>query len=367
MSDPRTLLVEALRKPEAIPAMPLATLDTLVRQARRTNLLAKLAYRLEDAGALDRVPAAPRAHFFAARVYADKHRRDVHFEIRCLERALVAFPKVVLLKGAAYAAADLPAARGRVFSDVDLMVPKERIPEAEVALRNQGWTSRGVNEYDSRYYRTWMHQIPPLSHFRRETVIDVHHTIVPETARTPVAGDKLFDAAIKLPSSPNMHILAPADMVLHSAVHLFDGGEFDIGPRDLSDLHDLFAHFGATVGFWPALWHRAQETDLTRSLYLAVHFTRALLGTEVPTALLADLGAYRRAHPGLGLLLPLMERGVQPPHRSAEGGMTGLARWLLYVRGHYQRMPLTLLVPHLVRKAVMSRLPEPAEESKPPP
>jgi hypothetical protein len=36
--------------------------------------------------------------------------------------------------------------------------------------------------------------------------------------------------------------------------------------------------------------------------------------------------------------------------------MTGFARWLLYVRGHYRRMPLRLLVPHLVRKAVRSRL-----------
>jgi hypothetical protein len=363
MSDPRTLLVEALRKPSTVPAMDLTTLDTLVRQARRTNLLAKLAYRLEAEGLLDLVPAQPRAHFVAARIFADKHRRDVHFEIRRLERALAAFPKVVLLKGAAYAAADLPAARGRVFSDIDLMVPKERLVEAETALRNHGWTARDVNEYDDRYYRTWMHQIPPLSHFHRETVIDVHHTIVPETARTPVAADKLIGAAIRLPESPNMHVLAPADMVLHSAVHLFDGGEFDIGPRDLSDLHDLFTHFGAQPEFWSTLWRRAQETGLTRALFLAVHFTRDLLGTNVPAALLADLDAYRRAHRGLGMLMPLMARGVQPPHRSAAGGMTGLARWLLYVRGHYQRMPLRLLIPHLVRKAIVSRLPQPKEEA----
>jgi hypothetical protein len=82
----------------------------------------------------------------------------------------------------------------------------------------------------------------------------------------------------------------------------------------------------------------------------------------LPRSLLDNLDGYRRAHPALGLLVPLMARGVQPPHRSAEGGMTGLARWLLYVRGHYQRMPLRLLIPHLVRKAVMARLPEPAEE-----
>ena len=102
MNDPRTLLVESLRRPETIPGLPLPRLDTLVRQARRTNLLAKIAIRLEDAGCLDKVHPQPRAHFVSERIFADKHRRDVLWEVRCLERALVDFPKVVLLKGAAY-------------------------------------------------------------------------------------------------------------------------------------------------------------------------------------------------------------------------------------------------------------------------
>jgi hypothetical protein len=72
--------------------------------------------------------------------------------------------------------------------------------------------------------------------------------------------------------------------------------------------------------------------------------------------MLSKLAAYRRALPGLAVLMPLMARAVQPPHKSAQTGMTGFARWLLYVRGHYRRMPLRLLVPHLVRKAVRSRL-----------
>jgi hypothetical protein len=361
MNDARTLLVASLRQPETVPGWSLPVLDTLVRQARRTNLLAKIAIGLEEAGCLDKVHPQPRAHFMSERIFADKHRRDVLWEVRCLERALAGFPKVVLLKGAAYAVADLPAARGRIFSDVDLMVPKVQIGEAEETLRNHGWVAGATNDYDQRYYRTWMHQIPPLTHFRRETVIDVHHTIVPETARTPVSAAKLFDAARKLPGSSNMFILAPADMVLHSAVHLFDGGEFDVGPRDLSDMHDLFTHFGATPGFWDTLVQRAEETGLTAPLYLAAHFTRALFGTAIPEAVQTKLAAFRRAQPGLAYLMPLMERGLQPPHKSAETGMTGFARWLLYVRGHYRRMPLRLLVPHLVRKAVRSRFEDAAE------
>jgi hypothetical protein len=355
MNDPRTLLVDALRRPETIPGLTLAQLDTLVRQARRTNLLAKIAIRLEDAGCLDKVHPQPRAHFVSERVFADKHRRDVLWEVHCLERALADFPKVVLLKGAAYTVADLPAARGRIFSDVDLMVPKEQLADAESTLRNHGWVAGATNAYDQRYYRTWMHQIPPLTHFRRETVIDVHHTIVPETARTPVAAGRLFDAAQKVPGSPNMFVLGPADMVLHSAVHLFDGGEFDVGPRDLGDMHDLLTHFGATPGFWEALSRRAEETGLTTPLYLATYFTRELFGTVIPDSMQPKLESYRSKQPSLAVLMPLMARGVQPPHKSAQTGLTGLARWLLYVRGHYRRMPLRLLVPHLVRKAIRSR------------
>ena len=37
--------------------------------------------------------------------------------------------------------------------------------------------------YDQRYYREWMHELPPLLHVRRQTALDVHHAIAPETAR----------------------------------------------------------------------------------------------------------------------------------------------------------------------------------------
>ena len=43
--------------------------------------------------------------------------------------------------------------------------------------------------YDDAYYRRWMHELPPLIHRERDRMIDVHHTILPLTARiTPDAG-----------------------------------------------------------------------------------------------------------------------------------------------------------------------------------
>jgi glutaconate CoA-transferase subunit A len=56
----------------------------------------------------------------------------------------------------------------------------------------------------------------------------------------------------------------------------------------------------------------------------------------------------------------LHQHGI-PDVARPRGAAEGLARWLLYVRSHWLRMPPHLLVPHLVRKAWMRRFPAPAE------
>src|SRR3546814_4498658 len=94
--------------------------------------------------------------------------------------------------------AELPSARGRLFSDIDFMVPRARIEEVEHRLLDAGWEPAVADEYDQLYYRRWTHQIPPLRHFRRNTVLDVHHTIVPLTARAPVAAEALATQSLAL-------------------------------------------------------------------------------------------------------------------------------------------------------------------------
>lgn len=356
MQGADTLVIQALRAPERVSGWPLRSLDLLIRQARHANLFARLAVMLADAGLLAGMPAGPRAHFEAARILAEKHDRDVRWEVHCLRRALGQQTKMVLLKGAAYVMAGLPSARGRTFTDIDIMVPKQELDAVEQALLSKGWTAGKLDPYDQFYYRTWMHQIPPLKHQTRETVVDVHHTIVPETARSPVAASLLFDAARPIPGYAQVYVLAPVDMVLHSAVHLFNGSEYEIGLRDICDIHDLLCHFGTADSFWSNLWQRAAETGLTTPLYLALRYSHSMLGTHLPEPIERVLDTYRHWRPTVRLLHPLVARAVQPVEQNASDPLAGLARWILYVRGHYLRMPLRLLIPHLVRKSFVGRL-----------
>jgi hypothetical protein len=191
-----------------------------------------------------------------------------------------------------------------------------------------------------------------MLHERRRTTLDIHHSILPPTARLKPDAAKLFAAAVPVAGHADLRVLAPADMVLHSATHLFWDGEFHHGLRDLVDLDDLLRHFDARdPAFFPTLVDRSFEMDLAGPLQYGLRYARRILGTPVPDSVVTAL---QRAGPNR-LLRPSMDaafqRALMPDHPSCSDAFTPLARWLLFVRGHYLRMPLRLLVPHLARKA----------------
>jgi hypothetical protein len=344
-------VVQALRNPQSVLSWTVPQWEMLVRQARGAGLLPRIAALLDELGVLERLPGAPRAHLVAARRLAQAQAEDVRREVSQIAKALARTGvDIVLLKGAAYLFARLPAARGRVFSDVDILVPKEALPEVEAALMLHGWATSHLEPYDQRYYRRWMHELPPLRHVARATVVDVHHSIAPPTGRLKPDSRKLLAAAVSLDDHPRLRVLAPADMVLHSAAHLFLNEELSHGLRDLVDIDALLRHFGGDEGFWSKLQARAIELDLEAPLCYALRYSARILGTPVPP----DGANGRRQMPRWRgrLLDALYLRALQPQHPAAADSFTSLARQLLFVRGHWLRLPPILLAYHLTVKAL---------------
>jgi hypothetical protein len=342
------LLILALRHPESLTAWTPKQWETLLRQARRANLLARLAVRLQDLGLMERVPAAPRAHLQAALLVWQAQEDGVRREVAHLRAALARTGvDIVLLKGSAYLYGGLPPARGRLFSDVDILVPRCALPAVESALMLHGWATTHRNRHDQRYYRQWMHELPPLRHVSRETVLDVHHAILPVAGRLKPDSGKLLAASVPVPGEPGLRLLAPPDMVLHGASHLVFNADLSAGLSDLSDLDGLLRHFGGESAFWQRLTERARELELTRPLYYALRHARSILGTPVPESTLraAEVGRPPR------LLLPLMDDLFDRALQSPGGRRAALARRLLYVRAHWLRMPPLPLVCHLALKA----------------
>jgi hypothetical protein len=345
-------LLRSLREPACMATHDEATWDLLLRQALSAGLLARLGALAQQAGVEAALPAPVRRHMRALLAVSEEQRRAVRWELVMLSRDLAALPgPVLLLKGAAYVAGDLPPAPGRLFSDIDLLVERAQLDAAEAALMLGGWVSAAETAYDERYYRQWMHELPPMMQLRRQTHLDLHHNILPLSARIKTHSAPLLAAARPVPEFPRFSVPSPVDQVLHSATHLMHEGEWGHGLRDLVDLDSLLRHHARQPGFWDLLLERAGVLSLGRPLFYALSQCRQWLQTPIPDDVLRRCPA----RPGWfmqRLMNAVLQRALTGAHRGSMAAGTRLAEFALYVRSHYLRMPLHLLLPHLIVKAV---------------
>ncbi|AQR75506.1 nucleotidyltransferase family protein [Sphingomonas sp. LM7] len=322
------ILADALRDPGTIALLDAEGWTALLAIARAEQLIGTLAHRLEG---LDVPPAAARI-LADARASAAQGRAAALWEAEMARRALAptGMP-IVLLKGTAYVAAGLSAGIGRSIGDLDILVPRDRLDEAEALLLAAGWEWVKPDPYDDLYYRRWMHELPPLIHRERDRMIDVHHTILPLTARITPDADALIADSIVLENG--LRVLSPADRIVHAAAHLFADGDLAGAMRNLWDIHCLIGEGGIA-----GLDERAARHGLTAAVKRAVRQAHRLYGTAIPADWRGWDGADR-----------LVARRILA--RDAWGRpMRRLTRLAFYLRSHAIRMPPAMLARHLWTK-----------------
>lgn len=322
-------LVDALRDPETVRELDASGWTQLLSMARAEQLIGTLAARLK----FESVPPKVAGILAEASISAEYQRRSALWEADCARRALAGYGgKVVLLKGTAYVAAGLKAGEGRSIGDLDILVAKQELPDVEAALLAAGWEWVKPDPYDDAYYRDHMHELPPLIHKERDRMIDVHHTILPMTARRRPDAEAMLADARQIGAS--LYVLSPADMVCHSAAHLFADGELDGGLRNLWDIHCLLSEF-STPDFWVHLRERAALHQLAEPVARAVRLAHCLYGTGVPSQW---QGWHRQDRWYLARLTA--RDGWGRPSRK-------LVRRIFYLRSHLLRMPPLMLARHL--------------------
>jgi hypothetical protein len=335
MSAAARLLVEALRTPETVSGLDASGWTALLAAARAEQLIASLACRLEGQS----IPPAAAAILADTRQAAEQGRVLALWEAEMARRALdpLGIP-VVLLKGTAFVAAGLQAGEGRFVGDLDILVPRDAIDQTEQALLAAGWEWVKDDPYDSLYYRRWMHELPPLIHRERDRMIDVHHTILPPTAKPKPDAAALIADSIALPNG--LRTLSPADIVVHAAAHLLADGDLAGGLRNLWDIDCLLREFGKEANFWQQLTNHARLHNLEKSVARALRLSNMLYGTPIDSAL--DL------HVTVGDRLSIRRLLA----RDGWGRQTRkLTRFGFYIRSHWIRMPPLLLARHLWIKA----------------
>ena len=351
-----TLLTDILRTPSDSLKLDTRHWETLIWQGRAAELLGQLRRAIEQAGLLEHVPSQARRHLDSAWKISELHHAAVSYELSHIKDALIKLDiPVVLLKGAAYCALNNIAASGRVFNDIDILIPKASLESAEERMLGAGWIPTHLNDYDQRYYREWMHELPPMEHKNRSTVIDVHHTIIPPTSGIKLVAEKLFASALTVqdPKLSFFKVLGPEEMIIHSSCHLFFG-EFHKGLRDLYDLHTLFSEHSAEAAFWERLLVRAEDLGLAQPVLDAINESRRLFGTKVPNLIVGKLPSQRGKKISQLARRWLFDMALRPNHPSAKSTSSHFAQLLIFARSHWLRMPLPLLIYHLGHKAFFS-------------
>jgi len=321
VSDAR-ILACALADPASIVGLDAEGWTALLAMARAEQLIGTLAMRLDGLP----MPDGVKAILADARAAAEHGRRAALWEAEMARRALAAVDcPVILLKGTAFVAAGLSAGQGRSIGDLDILVPRASLDAVEAALLAAGWEWVKPDPYDDVYYRRWMHELPPLIHRDRDRMIDVHHTILPLTARITPDAEALIARSFTLENG--LRTLSPNGMLIHAAAHLFADGDLAGGLRNLWDIRCLIEEFGTD-----GLDEEAERHGLSREVARSSRLVDALFAKG--TARGADRVYIRRitARDGWG-------RPTRP-----------ITRLGFYVRSHLLRMPPAMLARHLWTK-----------------
>ncbi len=319
------LLAALLKTPANAGAIDRNRWNGIVAAARAERLLATLAYRLEGLA----LPAEVEGIFVDARFDAEREKRVALWEADRAAAALepLGIP-VILLKGAAYVAAGLGAGQGRMIGDLDILLPRDRLDEAEQALLDAGWEWVKADPYDDAYYRQWMHELPPLIHRERDRMIDVHHTILPLTARPrPDAAAMVAD---RVELGGGLSVLSPEDRVCHAVAHLLADGDMAGGLRNLWDIRCLLSD----IEDGDQLDRRAALHGLGREVARARRLCDHLFGDGGRAPSLADRFFIAR-------LLSTDAWGRNGRKLLGQG---------FYIRSHWLRMPPMMLARHLLTK-----------------
>ncbi|UTW54140.1 nucleotidyltransferase family protein [Kordiimonas sp. SCSIO 12610] len=317
-------------------------LYAFINFAEREHIMAQVAHRhmTETDGKLFEL-------FQNAVIRADYDTRMLQFEANRIERALLGYEVCpILLKGGSYVVTEHRASDGRRVSDLDIMVVENKLELVEQALTLAGWQGDETtnNDYDQAYYREWMHELPPMRHQRRRTLIDVHHRLTPKTARVQIAHEKMIKAAVNI-EGRNLCTFTPIDRFLHASYHVFYDGELDTPARSLIEIYYLFD--ALTRDEREQLSERAKTVGAQRALFVSLIMLERYFDHPDARIVIGQLQVSSdvKIPASVMILTKVMNARID------EGTFCRFAKLWLYLRGHWLRMPFFMLLKHLVTKA----------------
>ncbi|MBC7004722.1 nucleotidyltransferase family protein [Photobacterium sp. BZF1] len=347
-------LVDVLASPIVLDKLTLSELSSILSEARYHNMVSQLYYLSKSYNIYNSLPEKFQQHLYSSFLIYDNQRKKFQSEVNSIEETLTPLGiELIYLKGGAYHLQDITMLKGRLMSDLDILVREDALIKAEQQLKRNGWVSVEVSDYDDNFYRNWSHEIPPLKNFLSQVELDLHFNILPKTIKESPGSNILFKQSVPIEKNPMIRTLTPAAMIVHSSIHLFHESEFYKGTRDLYDLVLLIQSFEHEEDFWGAIIRLQQEIGNGVSVYYALRYCNKIYKLETPDYV-KDFYDNFKPDPLTLLILDYCFTQVFTNHYPIHRGFFHkVCELILYSRGHLKRMPLKLLVPHFIKKTTL--------------
>lgn len=249
---------------------------------------------------------------------------------------------VMLLKGASLAERVYGDWGLRPMADLDLLVPRGRYERFEALLHRLGY--RLIPQHArtrSHWEQTHCHLT--FAHPHSGVVVEAHWDLQPLAWDWPAAprAASVWERARRTSlDGVLVHMLSPADEIVHLALHHFRHGALCLLAH--CDLAEVVRREGEPA-LWDALIQVAAETRAETVIGYALWWARRYLETPVPEGVVAELcpDAERRDRRLVGL------GGVVPPPDLVHNPWVVLARQIPFAPGirHRLRCAQRVLVP----------------------
>lgn len=274
------LLAMVFRDPAVATTLTAAQWCELLPQLKDAGVLGHLAELLADAKIdVAACPPAVQRQLLAHRTAALSLTRRARWESGEIARAFAGSGvDVMLLKGASYVVSGALPGRGRFTGDVDVLVRRDALADAERLLRAANWLPVETAPEEAEFVRAWEHQLPPFQHVERLTMVDLHHTVIAPGGGHRVDVDQLFRCGRPV-GAPALLVPSDLDQCLIVAAHFLRSGSAASAFRDLLDFTELLGACGEPATVCTRLAERARAIGLGRALAVTGGFAAELFGT----------------------------------------------------------------------------------------
>lgn len=318
----------------------------LILLLREAKLLASFYHLSHQSDSFRQFPEHVQRHLKSDCVKVERQSVQTIYECVTLTEVLAEIDvQPIYMKGANYILRGSGNSLGRIISDLDVLVEKQDLQKVEKLLKEKLWQSNKLSDYDEKYYRKWAHEIPPMYHLLRDTVLDIHHNIyLPISGRSP--NIESFRQGCNS-TQGNCLVLSDAATVLHSIIHLFMNEDFTNAYRDMLDIHLLLNEF-ETNEFWIKLRELATTSGFEKELYYGLILRNRLFGCCYIDSELVTRFENKRSN---YFIHNILYHALTPKHYVIDTYRSKVARFIIFIRGHWMKMPPHVLFSHLIIKS----------------